>query len=97
MGQAFLGVEVSRCNCPWIYIAIIRSLSMLLPILFSMIGLSTEVDCHLVCGRVEKGIIATPFVSTGTQLANIFTKSLCRQQLELLCNKLGLSNIYSLA
>ena len=36
-----------------------------------------EVDCHPVHERVENGIIATPFVSTGAQLAHIFTKPLC--------------------
>ena len=35
-----------------------------------------EVDCHLVREHVEKGIIATPFVSTREQLAHIFTS--CR-------------------
>ena len=55
-----------------------------------------EVDCHLVRERVEKDIIATPFVSTEAQFANMFTKSLCKPQLELQCNKLGLSDIYSL-
>ena len=54
-----------------------------------------KVDCHLVRERVEKGIIATLFVSTGAQLANIFTKLLYKPWLELLCNKLGLYDIYS--
>ena len=56
-----------------------------------------EVDCNLAHEQVEKGIIATLFVSTRAQVAEMFTKSLCKPQLELLCNKLGLSDIYSLA
>ena len=31
-----------------------------------------EVDCHLVYEWVEKGIITTPFVSIGAQLAAIY-------------------------
>ena len=57
----------------------------------------TEVNCHLVRERVEKGIIATLFVSTRAQLTDVFTKQLHRSRLELLCNKLSLADIYSLA
>ena len=38
--------------------------------------------CHLIRERVEKGIIATPFVSTRTQLVDMFTKSLFKSTLE---------------
>jgi hypothetical protein len=54
-----------------------------------------EVDCHLVREKLTGGVIATPYVSTGAQLADIFTKSLFKPRLELLCNKLGLYDIYS--
>ena len=54
-----------------------------------------EVDCHLVCEKIEKMIISTPFVSTRAQLANMFTKPLYKPRLKLLCNKLGMSDIYS--
>ena len=54
-----------------------------------------EVDRRLVRERVEKGIIATPFVSTRAQLADMFAKPLCKPQLELLCNKLDMSHFYS--
>ena len=50
--------------------------------------------CHIVHGRVENGVIATPFVSTSAQLANIFTKPLFKPRLEFLCSKLGLCDIY---
>ena len=43
-----------------------------------------EVDCHLIRERLEKGIIATPFVSTRAQLADLFTKPLCKPRLEIL-------------
>jgi hypothetical protein len=54
-----------------------------------------EVDCHLVREKLTGGVIATPYVSTGAQLADMFTKSLFKPRLELLCNKLGLFDIYS--
>ena len=47
-----------------------------------------EVDCHVICEKVEKGVIATPFVSTSAQLDDIFTKPLFKTRLEFLCSKL---------
>ena len=35
-----------------------------------------EVDCHLVREKLTGGVISTPYVSTGAQLADMFTKSL---------------------
>ena len=54
-----------------------------------------EVDYHIVCERVENEVIATPFVSTSAQLADMFTKLLFKPKLEFLCSKLGLCHIYS--
>ena len=54
-----------------------------------------EVDCHIIREKVEDGVIATPYVSTRVQIANMFTKALCKTRLGLLCNKLGLYDIYS--
>ena len=55
-----------------------------------------EVDFHITQEKVE-GVIATPYVSTRVQLANMFTIALCMTCLGLLYNKLGLYDIYSLA
>ena len=52
-----------------------------------------EVDCHITREKVEDGVIATTYVSTGVQIANIFTKTLCKTHLGLLCNKLELYDI----
>ena len=54
-----------------------------------------EVDCHITREKVEDGVIATPYVSTRVQIADMFTKALCKTRLGLLCNKLGLYDIYS--
>lgn len=39
---------------------------------------------------MESGITAAPYISRGTQVANILTKALCKIHLDLLCNKLGI-------
>ena len=54
-----------------------------------------EVDCHITREKVKDGVIATPYVSTRVQIADMFTKALCKTHLGLLCNKLGLYDIYS--
>ena len=54
-----------------------------------------EVDCHITREKVEAGVIATPYVSTRVQITDMFTKALCKTRLGLLCNKLGLYNMYS--
>ena len=55
-----------------------------------------EVDCHVIRERVQKGVIALS-VSTGAQLADMFTKLLFKSRLELSCNKLSLCDICSTA
>ena len=40
-----------------------------------------EVDCHIIHERVEKRVIATPFVFTSAQFADIFTKPLFKPRL----------------
>ena len=34
-----------------------------------------EVDCHITHEKVEDGLIATPYVSTRVQIADMFTNS----------------------
>ena len=54
-----------------------------------------QVDCYITREKVEEGVISTPYVSTRVQIADMFTKPLCKTHLALLCNKLGLYDIYS--
>ena len=54
-----------------------------------------EVDCHITWEKVEDGVIATLYVFARVQIANMFTKALCKTRLGLLYNKLGLYDIYS--
>jgi hypothetical protein len=54
-----------------------------------------EVDCHFVRSKVESKDIITPFVPSGSQLADIFTKSLPKNAIDSICSKLGVIDIYS--
>lgn len=54
-----------------------------------------EIDCHIVREKVRAGIINPSFVSSRSQLADIFTKELGKDQFVNLCSKLGLHNIHS--
>ena len=56
-----------------------------------------EADCHITRHKVEDSAIATPYVSTIVQIVDMFTKTLCKTHLDLLCNKLELYDIYYLA
>lgn len=46
-------------------------------------------------GSYWRVVIATPYVSTRAQVVDMFTKPLCKTCLELLCNKLGLYDMYA--
>ncbi|RVX16620.1 Retrovirus-related Pol polyprotein from transposon RE2 [Vitis vinifera] len=56
-----------------------------------------EVDCHFIREKIASGCVATSFVNSNDQLANIFTKSLRGPRIKYICNKLGAYNIYALA
>ena len=54
-----------------------------------------EVDCHLVRDKVQEKVIRLFFTPTHTQLADLFTKALCSQQLKFLISKMNVLNIHS--
>ncbi|GJR44598.1 retrovirus-related pol polyprotein from transposon TNT 1-94 [Tanacetum coccineum] len=45
---------------------------------------------HFIKEQVENGVVELYFVNIEYQLANIFTKTLCRERIEFLINKLGM-------
>ncbi|GJV61057.1 retrovirus-related pol polyprotein from transposon TNT 1-94 [Tanacetum coccineum] len=45
---------------------------------------------HFIKEQVENGMVELYFVNTEYQLADIFTKALCRERIEFLINKLGM-------
>ena len=56
-----------------------------------------EVDCHFIREKIASGCVATSFVNSNDQLADIFTKSLKGHRIKYICNKLGAYNIYASA
>ena len=48
-----------------------------------------EVDCHFIREKIASGCMATSFVNSNDQLADIFTKSLRGPRIKYICNKLG--------
>ena len=54
-----------------------------------------EVDCHFIREKIASGCMATSFVDSNYQLADIFTKSLRGPRIKYICNKLGAYNIYA--
>ena len=56
-----------------------------------------KVDRHLVKNKLDSGLVSTPYVSTGGQLADILTKRLTSQAFHMIMSILGMDNVYSLA
>jgi hypothetical protein len=54
-----------------------------------------EVDCHFIRDKILSNDISTPYMKSGEQLADMFTKSLCCSRLKFICSKLGLYDIYA--
>ena len=54
-----------------------------------------EVDCHFIREKIASGCMATSFVNSNDQLADIFTKSLRCPRIKYICNKLGAYDIYA--
>ncbi|GJY99203.1 retrovirus-related pol polyprotein from transposon TNT 1-94 [Tanacetum coccineum] len=49
-----------------------------------------DIRFHFIKKQVENGVVELYFVNTEYQLADIFTKALCRERIEFLINKLGM-------
>ncbi|GKC51896.1 hypothetical protein Tco_1074641 [Tanacetum coccineum] len=49
-----------------------------------------DIRYHFIKEQVENGVVELYFVRTEYQLANIFTKALCRERIEFLIDKLGM-------
>ncbi|KAK9706467.1 hypothetical protein RND81_07G127200 [Saponaria officinalis] len=54
-----------------------------------------EIDCHFVRDAITEGIIKPFHVSTGEQLADIFTKPLGVRQFHYLLRKLGTLDLHA--
>ncbi|GJZ38318.1 hypothetical protein Tco_0584509 [Tanacetum coccineum] len=49
-----------------------------------------DIRFHFIKEQVENGVVELYFVNTEYQLADIFSKALCRERIEFLINKLGM-------
>ena len=56
-----------------------------------------EIDRHFIKEKLRKGIICTPYVRTGDQLANILTKGVATNHFHKFLDKLGMREIYASA
>ncbi|RVX23604.1 Retrovirus-related Pol polyprotein from transposon TNT 1-94 [Vitis vinifera] len=54
-----------------------------------------EVDRHFIREKIASGCVATSFVKSNDQLADIFTKSLRGPRIKYICNKLGAYDVYA--
>jgi hypothetical protein len=54
-----------------------------------------EVDCHFIREKIQAKEIETPFVKSGDQLADVFTKGLYSNAFKNITNKLELYDIYN--
>ncbi|GJS92303.1 hypothetical protein Tco_0774939 [Tanacetum coccineum] len=49
-----------------------------------------DIRYHFIKEHVENGVVELYFVRTEYQLADIFTKALCRERIDFLIHKLGM-------
>lgn len=54
-----------------------------------------EIDCHVVREKISSGLITTTKVSSANQIADLFTKSLGKDQFMWLKTKMGLSSLHN--
>ena len=76
---------------------IINQQSVLLIIQCSMTEQNTEIDMHFIKEKLDNGLICTPYVPTGHQLADVLTKGLCSNVFHKNISKLGMEDLYSSA
>ena len=54
-----------------------------------------KVDCHFIKEKTASRCMATSFINSNDQLADIFTKSLKDLRIKYICDKLGAFNLYA--
>jgi hypothetical protein len=54
-----------------------------------------ELDCHFIREKIQSGIIATAYIPTSRQLADIFTKALGKTQFQTILYKLGVMALHT--
>jgi len=54
-----------------------------------------EVDCHLICQKIEEKIVLTQHVSSGHQLTHLLTKSFGKTRVDFICDNLEIYDVYA--
>lgn len=54
-----------------------------------------EIDCHIVCGKIQEDSLKGVYVHTSSQLADVFTIPFSHEQLRRLMSKLGLIDLHA--
>ena len=54
-----------------------------------------EIDRHFIKEKLDSGLICTPYIPIGHQLADVLTKGLCSNVFHKNINKLGMEDLYS--
>ena len=54
-----------------------------------------EIDRHFIKEKLREGLICTPFVKTGDQLADILTKGIASKLFYHILSKLGMRDIFA--
>ena len=56
-----------------------------------------EIDKHFINEKLESGLICMPYIPTGEQVADVFTKGLPTKQFYQITGKLAMEDIFQLA
>ncbi|CAL9011252.1 unnamed protein product [Prunus brigantina] len=56
-----------------------------------------ELDCHVTREKIQDGTIRTAYIPSKDQIADVFTKSLGKDQFHRLKYKLGILDLHTLA
>jgi hypothetical protein len=54
-----------------------------------------EIDRHFIKEKLDKGIICMPYVSSTSQIADVFTKGLPEKSFSIFCSKMGLYDVFA--
>ncbi|GKC29964.1 retrovirus-related pol polyprotein from transposon TNT 1-94 [Tanacetum coccineum] len=89
----FLGDRLVRWSSKRQKSAAISSMKAEYIALFGYCAQHIDIRFHFIKEQVENGVVELYFVNTEYQLADIFTKALCREIIEFLINKLGMQSL----